>query len=66
LLRHFINEFCLDLFQGNSIGNASLIIRKIFTFKGPLFIDVPSLIIYSFLAIGLYLPLNFLPSFTHG
>jgi D-alanyl-lipoteichoic acid acyltransferase DltB (MBOAT superfamily) len=58
-----LTNFAWIFFRANSIGNAFLIIRKIFTFKGPLFIDVPSLIIYSFLGIGLLLTCEFFTEF---
>jgi alginate O-acetyltransferase complex protein AlgI len=58
-----LTDFAWIFFRANSIGNAFLIIKKIFTFKGPLFIDTPSLMIYSVLAIGLLLISEFVTEF---
>src|SRR5689334_12035037 len=58
-----LTNFAWIFFRANSIGNAFLIIRKIFTFKGPLFIDTPSLIVYSLLAIALLLISEFITEF---
>jgi D-alanyl-lipoteichoic acid acyltransferase DltB (MBOAT superfamily) len=43
--------FAWIFFRANSIDDALLIIEKIFTSQGSLFIENPSMIIYSFLAI---------------
>ena len=61
-----LTSFAWIFFRANSISNAFLIIRKIFTFKGPLFIDTPSAIIYSLLAIGLLLISEFFTEFYPG
>jgi len=58
-----LTSFAWIFFRAKSIDSAFLIIRKIFTFKGPLFISTPSLIIYSLLAIGLLLTCEFFTEF---
>jgi len=58
-----LTNFAWIFFRASSIDKAFLIIRKIFTFKGPLFISTPSLMIYSLLAIGLLLLCEFFTEF---
>ena len=54
-----LTSFAWIFFRAKSIDSAFLIIRKIFAFRGPLFISTPSLIIYSLLAIGFLLTCEF-------
>ncbi|MFT3680255.1 MAG: MBOAT family O-acyltransferase [Ferruginibacter sp.] len=39
-------------FRANTVGDAWLIIKKIATLKGPLYYENPSMLLYSFMAIG--------------
>jgi alginate O-acetyltransferase complex protein AlgI len=59
-----LTDFAWIFFRANSIDDAFLIIRKIFTFKGPLFIGTPAFMVYAFLAIVLLLISEFFSEFN--
>ncbi|MBS1609944.1 MAG: MBOAT family protein [Bacteroidetes bacterium] len=62
----FLAVFAWTFFRANSITDASLIIKKIFTFKGPLFAEDPFLIMYSIIGISILLIREFFLEFYPG
>ena len=55
IITFLLSCFAWIFFRANNIDDAFLIIKKVFTFKGPLFIQNPSMVIYSFTGIFILL-----------
>lgn len=58
--------FAWIFFRANTVHDAFTVIRKILTFKGPLFVENPSSLAYSFLAIALLLIAESKREYYHG
>ena len=58
--------FAWIFFRANNVSDAFIIIKKIFTSRGPIFIENPSIIIFSFLAIFMLLFVELKKEFYKG
>lgn len=55
LITFILSCFAWIFFRANNVTDAFTIVKKISTFKGPVFIENPSIMIYSFMAIFILL-----------
>lgn len=66
IITFLLSCFAWIFFRANNIDDAFLIIKKVFTFKGPLFIQNPSMVIYSFTGIFILLFVDMKKEFYKG
>lgn len=66
LLTFFLVCFSWIFFRANNVTDAFIIIKKMATFNGPVFMKNPSMLIYSFLSIFLLLVVEFKKEFYKG
>jgi len=62
----FLSCFAWIFFRANNVNDAFIIIKRISTFRGPLFIENPSIMIYSFLGIFVLLLAEFKKEYYKG
>ena len=66
LLVFVLSSFAWIFFRANTVSDALVIIKKIASFKGPLFYENPSMLIYSFASIFLLLLVEMKQEFYTG
>ena len=66
VITFLLSCFAWIFFRANNVSDSFLIIKKILTFKGPLFVENPSMIIYSFSAILLIFIVEFKQEYYTG
>jgi alginate O-acetyltransferase complex protein AlgI len=66
LITFILSCFAWIFFRANNINDAFIIIKKIFTFRGPLYIENPAILIYSFLGIFFLLFIEYKKEFYRG
>ena len=66
LLVFVLSSFAWIFFRANTVSDAFVVIKKIASFKGPLFYENPSMLIYSFASIFLLLLVEMKQEFYTG
>ena len=66
LITFLLIAFTWIFFRANTVSDAFIIIKKIPQFNGPLFIENPSKMIFSFMGVGILLLVEFKREFYKG